>query len=156
MAILDQEFVASELPEGRGDFEPIPAGWYTASIVAAEVKSTKDGTGEYIALRMDVLGPTHEGRVIFANLNIKNNSAKAEEIGRQQLGSVMRAIGLAKVRDSDQLIGGNLEIKVKIQKSQEYGDKNEVADYRAISGAPQKAAGAPAAAKGASLPWAKK
>jgi len=157
MAILNQEFNVNDLPEGRGEFEPIPAGWYSSTITAAEVKSTKDGTGEYIAVRMDITGPSFEGRVVFANLNIKNASAKAEEIGRQQLGEVMRAIGLSKVRDTDQLIGGNLEIKVAIQKSVEYGDKNEVKGYRASAGASlggvKKAA---IAEKTGALPWAKK
>jgi hypothetical protein len=158
MAILNQEFNVTDLPEGRGDFEPIPAGWYSATITSAEVKSTRDGAGEYIAVRMDITGPLFEGRVVFANLNIKNASAKAEEIGRQQLGDVMRSIGLSKVRDTDQLVGGNLEIKVAIQKSAEYGDRNEVKGYRSCSGSPIGGVNkSPAPAeKSAALPWAKK
>jgi hypothetical protein len=55
----------------------------------------------------DITGPSHQGRVVFGNLNIKNANPKAEEIGRQQLGDIMRAIGLAKVTDTDQFIGGS-------------------------------------------------
>jgi hypothetical protein len=48
-------------------------------------------------------------------LNIKNANPKAEEIGRQQLGDIMRAIGLAKVTDTDQLIGGQIGIKLEVK-----------------------------------------
>ena len=41
-------------------FEPIPAGWYEVSISSAQLKQTAAGTGEYIALRYNVLGPAHQ------------------------------------------------------------------------------------------------
>ncbi|MFP5471986.1 MAG: DUF669 domain-containing protein, partial [Bacteroidia bacterium] len=88
MAFLGETFDASNT---------LPAGWYTATIADAELKTTKDGSGQYINVRYDITGPTHQGRVVFGKLNIKNASAKAEEIGRQKLGELMRAIGLAKV-----------------------------------------------------------
>ena len=157
MAHLDQEFDVETLPEGRGSFDPIPAGWYTAQITSAELKATKDGTGQYIAIRYDVLGPSYEGRVVWGNLNIRNASAKAEEIGRQQLGELMRATGLSKVRDTDQLIGGTLEIKVKVAKSEEFGDKNEVQAFRAAGGSKPAASAVQPSSKSKSggLPWAK-
>ena len=164
MAFLDEEFTLDTLPVGTSNFEPLPAGWYTAAITGAEIKATKAGDGKYIACKYTIIGPSHQGRVIFGNLNIKNASTKAEEIGRQQLGEIMRAIGLAKVSDTDQLIGGNLGIKL-IVKTGEYAG-NEVKGYRAIGGvapaavAPFKpmgaAAGAPAAPAKSAPPWAKK
>ena len=159
MANLGEVFNVEDLPEGRGSFDVIPAGWYTATITSADLKDTKDRTGKYIALRLDILGPTHQGCVVFSNINIRNASAKAEEIGRQQLGDVMRSIGLSSVRDTDQLVGGNLEIKLKITKSEEYGDKNEVSAYRSLNGAAPALSSskpsAPAEKKGGGLPWAK-
>jgi hypothetical protein len=159
MAFLPQSFDVSDLPESSKDFSPLPAGWYSATISGAEVKATKSGTGEYIAVKYSITGPSHEGRVIFGNLNIKNESAKAEEIGRQQLGEIMRAIGLARVTDSDQLIGGNLVIKLDVKADEKYGDRNEVKGFKAvvgaISGLPSAAPSAPTSAK-AAPPWAKK
>lgn len=160
MAFLDQTFDAAELPQGNGgNFDPLPAGWYTVTIGGAELKNTKAGNGQYIAVRYDVTGPTHQGRVVFGNLNIKNPNPKAEEIGRQQLGELMRAIGLARVSDTDQLIGGNLEIKLAVRLSDEYGNSNEVKGFKSLTGslptASVPAASAPATAK-ASPPWAKK
>jgi hypothetical protein len=174
MAFLGQTFDANELPQGTGgNFEPLPEGNYNASITQAELKNTNDGGGQYIKLRLDITGPSHQGRVIFSNLNIKNASAKAEEIGRQQLGDIMRAVGLAKVTDTDQLIGGNLNIKLSIRSARTdektgktYEASNEVKAYRAINGAAAPAAfkaaapaAAPAAASApakASPPWVKK
>lgn len=159
MAFLSQSFDVSDLPEPSKDFSPLPAGWYSATISGAEVKETKAGTGEYIAVKYSITGPTHEGRVIFGNLNIKNQNPKAEEIGRQQLGEIMRAIGLARVTDTDQLIGGNLVIKLDVKADEKYGDRNEVKGFKAVvgamSGLPSAAPAAPSSAK-AAPPWAKK
>lgn len=174
MAFLGQTFDANDLPQGTGgSFEPLPEGNYNATITQAELKDTNDKTGQYIKLRLDITGPSHQGRVIFSNLNIKNQSAKAEEIGREQLGNIMRAAGLAKVTDTDQLIGANVNIKLTIRAARTdektgktYEASNEVKGYRAINGAAAPAAfktaapaAAPAAASApakASPPWVKK
>ena len=135
MAFLDQEFDASTV-EVRNSFDPLPAGWYTATITSADICVTKAGNGKYIKVRYDITGPTHQGRVVFGNLNIKNPNPTAEEIGRQQLAELMGAIGLTKVRDTDQLIGGNLSIKLAVRQSEQYGDSNDVKGYKSISGSP--------------------
>lgn len=155
MALLDVEYSVDSLPVSEGSYEPIPAGWYTASIKSAELRQTKSGTGQYIAVRYDIQGQSHSGRVIFGNINIKNANPKAEEIGRQQLGEVMRAIGLDKVRDTDQLIGGTLQIKVDISHQEGYEPRNEVRAYRAVSGGSAPVPVSEASGKSAP-PWAKK
>jgi len=162
MAFLTETFDVNELPVGNaGNFEPLPAGWYTCTISQAELKDTKAGNGQYIKLRYDITGPSHQGRVVFGNLNIKNANPKAEEIGRQQLGEIMRAIGLAKVADTDQLIGGQISIKLDIKQDAQYGASNEVRGFKSVSGsvaptATAAPASAPAAAAKAAPPWAKK
>jgi len=157
MAFLDQTFEADAMPVSEKSYEPLPAGWYTASITAAELKNTKAGTGQYIAIRYDIIGPTHQGRIVFGNLNIRNPNATAEGIGRQQLGEIMRAIGIAKVADTDELIGGQLSIKIAIKVSEQYGDQNEVKAFKAIAGSTPPAPVAKAAASGkAAPPWQKK
>jgi hypothetical protein len=173
MAFFSESFDVNELPQGNtGNFEPLPAGWYTVTITKAELKATKAGNGQYINLRYDVTGPTHQGRVVFGNLNIKNPNPKAEEIGRQQLGDIMRAIGLAKVTDTDQLIGGQIGIKLSVKDDAQYGASNEVKGFKSVSGsvapagASTFAAHVPLGKKNASVmqavtakaapPWAKK
>jgi hypothetical protein len=160
MAFLDEEFSVDTLPVGNNNFEPLPEGWYNSTITGAEIKPTKAGDGKYIAVKYAITGPTHQGRVVFGNLNIKNASTKAEEIGRSQLGDIMRAIGLAKVTDTDQLIGGNLSIKLSL-KTGEYAG-NEVKAFRALNGAaptavaPFKSVAPSATPAKAAPPWAKK
>lgn len=169
MAQLDFAIEASDLPQTTSLYDPIPEGNYGATITQAELRPTNDGSGQYIKLRLDVTGPSHQGRVIFSNINIRNASPKAEEIGRQQLGDIMRALGLAKVSDTDQLIGGNVNIKVAIRPARTdertgrtYDASNEVKGYRSINGSAAPAAkpapSAPAAQTNgkAAPPWSKK
>lgn len=136
---LGQTFSANELPEGNdGEFTAIPAGDYQVEITEASLQDTKSGTGQYIKLRMDIIGPSHQGRVLFSNLNICNQSEKAEQIGLQQLGDVIRAIGVPSLNDTDQLIGGNMTVKVKVKDDAEYGDangkRNDIAAYKSMTG----------------------
>lgn len=147
-------FNRNELPEDNGGFEPIPEGWYKVTIKSAELKPTKDGTGQYIKIEYKL----DNGRVVFGNLNIKNKSQDAERIGLQQLGSLMGAIGLASVRDTDQLIGGVLEIKLSVKPATaEYPAGNDVKAYRAIEGSQMPTPKAQASVSSASTPpWAKK
>ena len=78
----------------------------------------------------------------------------------------MRAIGLAKVTDTDQLIGKVIGIKLTIKRDAK-GDGNDVRGYKAIGSSPAAfpaaaPAGAAPAAKSATpskfgaSPWAKK
>ena len=156
MAFLDQEFDVKNMPESSGDFEPLPAGTYSARITNVDLKDTKAGNGQYLALRFDITGPTHQGRVVFSNLNIKNPNPKAEEIAHADLGDIMRAIGLAKFKNTDQLVGGDLNIKLTVKNDETYGNKNEVKGYSAIAGsAIPKPAAKPKeeAPSGSQAPW---
>jgi hypothetical protein len=153
---LDQPINVNSLPESDRSYDPVPPGWYSARVHSAEVKDTKAGNGQYIKIRYDIIGPAHQGRVIFGNLNIRNPNSKAEQIGRQQLGELMRAIGLAEIQDTDQLIGGTCEIKLDIQAADgDYAARNEVRGWKhggAAAPAPAKPA---AAAATKSPPWRK-
>jgi hypothetical protein len=156
MAQLNETFSVDALPVSERNFEPLPAGWYTTVVAGAEIKNTKAGTGQYISIRYDITGPTHQKRVVFGNLNIKNPNPKAEEIGRQQLGELMRAIGLSTVQDTDQLIGGQLQIKLEVRESEQYGASNDVKGFKSNGAAPPAAKAAPAASTKAAPPWVKK
>lgn len=140
MAFLGETFSTDSLPEGRS-YDLIPEGWYNAVISKADLGQTKAGNGQKIDVRFDITGPTYQGRAIFTAINVRNPSQKAEEIGRQQLGEIMRAIGLSRVQDTDQLVGGQLQIKVKVKvpsdedKARGYTEsRNEVGGYKAVAG----------------------
>lgn len=134
MAFLDTTYSVEDMPETEPDFKPVPAGWYNASITNAELKPTASG-GQRISVRYDITGPSHEGRVVFGNFNIRNSSEEAVRISREQLGQLMRATGLPKLDNTDQLIGLTMQIKVKVTPSKDgYEAGNDVAGYKALEG----------------------
>lgn len=146
---------ADQIPDQ--DFQPIPDGVYNAEIKSAEMKDTKDGTGQYINLALTVLGPTHANRIVFSMINIVNKNPAAEEIGLRQLKELRIACGIASLRDTDELIGKTLKIKVGIKKDENYGDKNTVKSYMSASGGSMPApTGSAPASTGSTPPWAKK
>ena len=158
MSFLGKTYNTAEMPEAQS-YEPLPEGWYQVGIKDAELKTTKAGTGQYISVQYTVTGPTHQGRVVFGNINIENPSPKAEEIGLRDFNALMTSCGLKTVSDTDAFIGHNLEIKLTISAQAGYEPRNEVRGYRAINGSamPTAPANAPAAApKGsAKAPWQK-
>lgn len=155
---LDETFRVADLPKTESrSFDPLPEGVYEVRIAGAEVKTTKAGNGKYLAIRYDVLTGEHERRVVFGNLTLRNPNLVAEQIGRQQLGELLQAIGKSDMEDTDELIGSTLKIKVIIRESDQYGPSNEVKGFRSAGGASKPAAAPAAAAPGkASPPWAKK
>ena len=147
---LDEVFTLDSVPAPTSNYDAIPAGLYEATIANAEIKDSKSG-GKYINVRYDITGPSHAGRVVFGMITISNANPKAEEVGRQQLGELIRAIGLDKLSDTDQLIGGSLIIKLDVEQSEKYGEQNRVRGFRPAS----KSKPAVAATTN-TPPWAKK
>lgn len=153
MAKLEFSVTTDDLPKSDRNFDPLPDGWYTVTITESDIKATKKGDGSYIKNRYDVVGPTHQGRVVFGNINIKNPNKKAEEIGYQDLGDLLRAIGMPKLDDTDQLVGKSLQIRL-VQKTDDFGTRNEVKGFKATTS--QVASTPSAPAKSSTPPWVKK
>ena len=148
-------FNTAEVPAADKSFEVLPPGWYSASLTAAEVKQTKSGSGKYVRVEWTISGPTAQGRKVWSNYNTQNENPKAEEIGRQQFAELCRAIGVSKIDDTDELVGGTCSIKLKVREaSGGYDAQNEIQSHKAIEGSAPPAA-KPAAAKGPKPPWAK-
>lgn len=127
-------FNRDALPDAQ-NFDPIPAGEYTVKIESTDVKATNTGDGEYIKLTLKVTGPSHIGRVIFANLNTRNKSPMAEQIGQGQLKSILTALNIKTLTDTDQLVGGDLTVSVGIKPAQgQYAASNEIKSYKASNG----------------------
>jgi hypothetical protein len=160
MSFLGESINLDDLPVSERDYSLLPEGWHHAKITKADVRDTKDGTGKLIAVRYDIVGPTQQGRVVFANINLRNRNPEAERIGREQLGGIMRAAGLARLDDTDQLIGAELQIKVKVSPAKgDYEARNDVSGFKAVAGSSLPMASAPAAAAAPAAstpPWMKK
>ena len=128
--------------EPQGSFEPIPAGWYSAMITDSEFKATKNGNGEYLQLRLDVIEGEHEGRVLFDRLNLNNPSQTAVEIAQRQLSAICRAIGVMTPSDSSELHDRPLKVKVSIRPAGNgYEASNEIKAYDSAEGAANPSAG---------------
>ena len=123
----------NDLPQDEQQGGAIPAGQYIVKIERAQLKDTKSGTGRYISLMLRVQGPTHSNAVVFAMVNISNQNQEAERIGKAQLRSIMEAIGLQTITDTDQLIGGVMDVKVAVEKDTYNGneqDRNVVKSFK--------------------------
>jgi hypothetical protein len=154
---FDEVFDVESLPESTSN-DPLPAGEYPVEIERAEVKQTKAGTGSYISVMYRVIGEDRNNACIFGNLNIRNPNPKAEEIGRQQLGSLMRAIGVTRLQDTDEMIGRQLVVKINIKKDEEHGDRNEIKSWKPYgqsSAMPKKPTASQPQPSKASPPWVK-
>ena len=111
------------------DFSPIPEGEYNLLVEDAESKRTKDGEGQYISLKLQVLDGKYKGRLIFHNVTIQNRNDKAVEIGRKALIILSRCKGKP-LTDSAQLLGVTVRAKVRIRPAQNgYDAQNDVAYY---------------------------
>lgn len=155
--IFGGEFDANA-QEAPASFDPFPVGVYTFTVASAAMKHTKDGTGQYVSCELTVTGPTHEGRKVFCNFNLQNRSAEAERIGQQQFGALCRAVGLSRIKDTDELIGTEFSAKVRIRPAKDgYAAQNEIQPETCapLAGAPT-APPAPATSAAKPAPWAKK
>lgn len=136
MAILGNDFAqefASVKPE---DFTPVPAGEYVMQVTKTELKQTSTG-GLCIKVQFDIIGPAYQGRKLFANFNIRNSSAEAERIGRQQLKALTIAGRVQEpLQDTDQLLGATVRASVTIREATDkYPASNDVRNYKAADGA---------------------
>lgn len=123
--------------EPSGDFSPIPAGEYPVVIVKSEMQDTKDKTGKFLLLEMQVVDGEFKGRLLWARLNLKNNNQQAVEIAKRQLADICRAVGKLTPRDSAELHNIPLLVRVSVKPAQgEYAAQNEVKLYRGFGAPP--------------------
>ena len=71
MANLGATFDATGI-EPIQPLEVLPPGKYIAQIVNSDMRLTKDGTGQYLFLEIDVLEGPYQGRKLFDRLNLVN------------------------------------------------------------------------------------
>ena len=128
-------------------FDVLPAGEYDVVIVASSVEQTKSGTGKYLKLELQVINGQFKKRKLFDNLNLWNQSQQAQTIARGQMSAICRAIGNLTPKDSSELHMKKIRCKVKIEKSEEYGDSNKIVGYRLVRPARQRATATAAAGR---------
>ena len=128
MALLDLQFDQTEIQDAhKSDFDPIPAGTYTAEITRSEIKNNNSGSGNRLSLGLKIIDGTHAGR---------NSNPIAQQIGRKQMAQLVSACGKSSVQDSSELHGIPMQIKVaiRVDKTGQYDPSNEVKKFAAIAG----------------------
>ena len=121
-------FNAEEV-EPLGQYEPLPAGDYTAHATASEWRETKAGTGRYLQITWEILDDQGKGRRLWSRLNLENENEKAVEIAQRELSSICRAVGVLTPKDTSELLNRPLRCKIKVRRTEQYGDQNEVVKY---------------------------
>jgi hypothetical protein len=149
-------FDANQVEPAKG-FELIPSGDYVAVIVNSEMKTTNDGTGEYLKLEINILDGEYKGRKLWENLNLNNKSTQAVEIARGTLSAICRAVGIMRPKDSAELHNLPMRIKIAIKKDKGTGElQNKIVKFEAKNAASASPAGAGSTAgNSGAAPWKK-
>lgn len=144
-------FNAAEIDTTSRD--AIPSGTYEAVITDSEMKATKNGLGMGINLTFEIIsdGPA-KGRKVFVWINYEHPKVEAQRIGREELASLCKAVGVSNLTDTNQLHNLPLLITVGLDKND--STRNVVKKYASKAAPSAQPAQRPAAATGAA-PWAR-
>ena len=143
------KFNAAEVDTTSRD--AIPSGTYEAVVTDSETRATKSGTGIGINLTFEILsdGPA-KGRKVFAWINYENASAKAQQIGREELASLCKAVGVTELEDTVQL--HNLPLLITVVLDWNDPTKNVIKAYKPKAGNGERGMGNGNAGTSASVP----
>ena len=122
-------FNAAEVEPSEEAYDLIPNGNYRCGIVGCERKHTRQGTGEYIAVRLDILDGPMKGRKLFHNINFINKNPDATRIGCAELSSLCRAVGIMTPQDCNEFINKIVNVKVTTKKNKKSGEMENRIDY---------------------------
>ena len=121
----------------------LPDGIYPMKIVDAADKVSKKGNR-----MIEVVLETDDAKAqrVWHYFNLFHANPDVQRIALSEFTQLGMAIGVAKVDNTDELIGRQLSVTLKTDTS-EYGDRNKAVKFAALSSP------APAAAQPPNLPW---
>lgn len=158
MASFGEIFDATTIEPSAG-YEVLPPATYLVQIVASEMRSTRDGAGQYLLLELDVMEGQYAGRKLFDRIHLVNANVEAVQIAQRTLAAVCRATGQMQVANSEQLhlIPMRASVRVRPPKGN-YGESNTIRYLpRETGSAPaSRPAAAPSAPADGRLPWQRK
>jgi len=124
MAFLDLTNV-----EDSTGFDLIPAGTYNIIVDTAEETTSKSGS-RMLKLKFKISEGEYRGRVLFENLVLEGNET-AVKISMQKIKSILKLNNKSVVlNDLADMLGLEVGAVVKIQQSEQYGDKNVISYYK--------------------------
>jgi len=114
----------------------LPAGDYNLQCDNIEVRTNDYSGKQSISMTFKVLGPKHSGRILYNNIYPFTDNSKYNSQVLQKLGTFALRAGIAKDEinkmDLKDFVGLKAAAKVKIEKSEEYGDKNRISHYKKL------------------------
>lgn len=141
-------------------FDALPPGSYEAVVSNSESRPMKSGNGMGFNFEFEIISGNFKGRKVFVWITFEHRtSPQAQQIGREQLSALCRAVGVTQLNDTVQLHNLPLMITLGIDKNDP--TRNVVKAYKAKGGASgaatpttsvQQQAGA---AAGGTAPWAR-
>ena len=137
----------------KSDYDPLPKGEYQAMVTESQMKVTKAGTGEYLALTMQIIEGKYADRKIWENLNLHNPNEVAENIARANLKAVSEACGFAELDDTDQL--NDIPFILVLDIDRKDPTRNRVMGYKRAGAGAAPSSFAQASAT-AAKPWERK
>ena len=131
--------------EPMDSFEPVPRGEYLVVISATEKRPAKSGRGNYLQFVYDIIDGEYKGRKLFGRLNIENDNETAQNIAKSELSAICKAVGVRRLKYSEELHDKPLVVKVVIRPANEnYPASNEIKGYKSKDDMEKKPADAPA------------
>lgn len=120
------------------NIDALPAGTYNVIATNAEPKYSKSGGSWYIAFEfaVNVTNSDLNGRKIWYKCHVGNINPTAQQIALNELGDLCRAVDVPTLsEDLSPLLGKLLTVKVDIDSSEQYGDRNEIKRFLKYTGA---------------------
>ena len=140
MASLGDSGFDATAPENQRTSSVIPAGEYPAIMIESERKPTNAGDGHYLKTRWQIVKGEFQNRQIFKNFNLwlPPQKEQALQIARGEFSEFCRAVGVANPKDSSELHNKPcmVKVKVRIDKSGQYDDQNDISAFKAIGSQP--------------------
>lgn len=120
MAALPQIFKTADLPD-TGGVVKIPDGQYHAVIVESELKPTKDGGGQFLALKIVITEGQYTNTEFIERLNIVNKNQTAVDIAFRTLARISEAVGMTSTpQNSEELHGKKFLVDIGTEKGKPY------------------------------------
>jgi hypothetical protein len=130
--------------------DPIPKAYYNLRIIESETVPTKDGSGAFLKLTVEVIDGQFASRKVFDRLNLWNVNPVASEIAQRRLSAYCHATGVMIIQDSQQLHGIPFKSLVVVREAtSQYDASNEI---KAIKHINDPSAGGQAAPQGFTPP----
>jgi hypothetical protein len=151
MTAINLDLTQTKAQEG---FDPLPPGEYQVQVTDTQVTQSKSGN-PMLKIVLTVLGPTHQGRRLFDMFVLNNDIAMSRLKGMATAGGHQNP---DYIRDTEELHGLRMQVKVKIEEQPGYNAQNRISSYKRIGNGGAAHPAAPAVPQIAppppAAPWA--